>query len=105
MKKFSLYLLTLILVPLAPAFPGRVYDIRSPGISGDGVTDNAIFIRKAIDSCAVTGGTITLQSVADEKRPAFFLRDTEDFSLESDDIISGNRHTPLVMVSESREPA
>ena len=58
MKKFSLYLLTLILVPLAPAFPGRVYDIRSSGATGDGGTDNTIFIQKAIDSCAVTGGTV-----------------------------------------------
>lgn len=94
-----------ILVQPAPAFPGRVYDIRSPGATGDGGTDTTIFARKAIDSGAVGHGTTPLQSVADKKSPAFFLPDTEDFSLESDDIISANWHMPLVMVSESREPA
>lgn len=34
------------------------YDIRNSGAIGDGITDNTLFIQKAIDSCTITGGTV-----------------------------------------------
>ena len=37
---------------------GQIYDVRSLGAVGNGVTDNTVIIQKAIDACAETGGKV-----------------------------------------------
>ncbi|WAC13373.1 glycoside hydrolase family 28 protein [Dyadobacter pollutisoli] len=43
---------------LAGSLEAQQYDIRNSGAIGDGITDNTLFIQKAIDSCTITGGTV-----------------------------------------------
>lgn len=36
----------------------QVYDVTRFGAKGDGITNNTLFIQRAIDSCAITGGKV-----------------------------------------------
>ena len=57
-RKAGLFLTMLLLSQLTGSLWAQIYDIRNSGAIGDGTTDNTFFIQKAIDSCAVTGGTV-----------------------------------------------
>jgi len=48
----------LVLTIVSVQVSAQTYDVRHSGAAGDGVTDNTLFIQKAIDSCAVTGGKV-----------------------------------------------
>lgn len=62
LRKFGKNKLLIGLVLLQLVLPQFVnaqqYNIVNSGAVGDGKTDNTVFIQKAIDSCAVTGGQV-----------------------------------------------
>lgn len=54
----TMRILLVLLAVTSVQLRAQTYDIRHSGAIGDGNTDNTLFIQKAIDSCAVTGGKV-----------------------------------------------
>jgi polygalacturonase len=54
----TMRILLVLMAVTAAQLRAQTYDIRHSGAIGDGNTDNTLFIQKAIDSCAVTGGKV-----------------------------------------------
>ncbi|MGC4102174.1 glycoside hydrolase family 28 protein [Ferruginibacter sp.] len=57
------------------SYAQKVYNIKNFGAKGDGKTDDAVAIQKAIDACSKTGGTVFI--------PAPFTFITGPFNLKS----------------------
>jgi polygalacturonase len=57
-RKWNAGLFLSLLLLLTGNLRAQVYDIRNSGAIGDSTTDNTLFIQKAIDSCAATGGKV-----------------------------------------------
>ena len=79
-KIFFAILYTVIVLPLTAQ---RVYNIKNFGAKGDGKTDDAIAIQKAIDACSKTGGQVLVPEPFTFMASPFNLKSNIDFHVEA----------------------
>jgi polygalacturonase len=65
------------------ALAQRVYNIKKFGAKGDGKTDDAVAIQKAIDACTKTGGQVLIPAPFTFMASPFNLKSNIDFHLEA----------------------
>jgi polygalacturonase len=72
-----------ILLIAASTSAQKIYNIKNFGAKGDGKTDDAMAIQKAIDACSKTGGRVLIPALYTFMAGPFNLRSNIDFHVEA----------------------
>jgi polygalacturonase len=85
-------------------FERKIYDIKDYGAKGDGRTDDAAAIQKAIDACsAAGGGTVVVPAGSTFLAGPFDLKSYVDFHVESNARVLANPNEAVYTKSAFRE--
>ena len=91
MKRFFFLLLITITITSFIKKPQAVFNIRDYGAVGDGKTDDAIAIQKAIDACnAAGGGRVLIPSGGVYLSSPFDLKSFVEFYVETNAKVLAN---------------
>lgn len=71
-------LFCVVLVLCAGSALGQVYHVTAYGAKGDGITENAASIQKAIDAAAAAGGGVVLFPAGQYRTTTIFLKEDVD---------------------------
>jgi polygalacturonase len=68
----------------------KIYNVKNFGAKGDGKTDDAVAIQKAIDACSKTGGQVLFPALHTFMCSPITLKSNIDFHLETGAILLAN---------------
>ena len=85
------YLVLIIAVMIALSSTAqKIYNVKNFGAKGDGKTDDAVAIQKAIDACSKTGGQVLFPALHTFMCSPITLKSNIDFHLETGAIVLAN---------------
>jgi polygalacturonase len=87
-KRF--FLLSILLLGGMVSNSQKVYNVRQFGAKGDGKTNDAVAIQKAIDACTKTGGTVLVPASYTFLTGPFELKSNVDFHLEAGAVVKAS---------------
>jgi polygalacturonase len=87
-KKYSLLCIAVLMTLLSAA--QKIYNVKDFGAAGDGKTDDAVAIQKAIDACSAAGGRVLFPASHIFMAGPFNLKSNIDFHVEAGATVLAN---------------
>ncbi|MBS1511308.1 MAG: glycoside hydrolase family 28 protein [Bacteroidetes bacterium] len=100
MKKLTSIVLAVLTLQTTTA--QKIYNIKNFGARGDGKTDDAAAIQKAIDACSKTGGQVLIPAPFTFMASPFVLKSSIDFHLEAGATVLANPNEKVYTKSAFR---
>lgn len=99
-KKYFLSGIAMLIILSASA--QKIYNVKNFGAKGDGKTDDAIAIQKAIDACSKTGGKVVIPAPFTFMAGPFNLRSNIEFFVEGGATLLANPNEKVYTKSAFR---
>lgn len=97
------FLLAFYLIMMLPLAAQKIYNVKDFGAVGDGKTDDATAIQKAIDACSITGGRVFFPSAHIFMAGPFNLKSHIDFYVEAGAEVRANADEKVYIKSAFRQ--